>query len=157
MTIFSLYLITAGASLHLTSSMLFPKLIAFDLDGTVWSPDMYELWGGGAPFQPVSGKTGVSTLIDRSGTKVRLLGDIANILHELRCDHPDVITTWVSCTDEPRWAQECLDKFTTAHGDSIGSCINGKPQIFKANKQVVLFPFDFGFECLTRYRSTSVA
>ena len=25
-----------------------PKLVAFDLDGTVWTPDMYMLWGGGA-------------------------------------------------------------------------------------------------------------
>lgn len=130
-----LFLITIVHLLQ-TCAMLFPKLVAFDLDGTVWSPDMYELWGGGAPFQPVPGKAGVSTLIDKSGTKVRLLGDIANILHELKYDHPEVITTWVSCTDEPRWAQECLSKFTTSHGESIGTCINGKSQIFKANKQV---------------------
>ena len=26
---------------------------AFDLDGTIWSPDMYELWGGGSPFSIV--------------------------------------------------------------------------------------------------------
>ena len=24
-----------------------PRLIAFDLDGTLWSPDMYMLWDGG--------------------------------------------------------------------------------------------------------------
>ena len=30
------------------SCLKLPKLVAFDLDGTIWSPDMYELWGGGA-------------------------------------------------------------------------------------------------------------
>lgn len=30
-----------------------PKIVALDLDGTVWSPDMYMLWGGGAPFTQV--------------------------------------------------------------------------------------------------------
>ena len=35
-----------------------PKVFAFDLDGTVWSPDMYELWGGGgSPFEPVDNAT----------------------------------------------------------------------------------------------------
>ena len=28
-----------------------PQVVAFDLDGTVWTPDMYQLWGGGAPFR----------------------------------------------------------------------------------------------------------
>ena len=28
-----------------------PKVVVFDLDGCVWDPEMYELWGGGAPFK----------------------------------------------------------------------------------------------------------
>eukprot|EP00971_Amphidinium_carterae_P076258 1506110-Amphidinium_carterae.1 len=46
-----------------------PGCIVFDLDGCLWYPDMYELWGGGAPFteQQVDG-----TLIDRSGRAVTL-------------------------------------------------------------------------------------
>ena len=27
-----------------------PKAVVFDLDGCLWYPDMYMLWGGGAPF-----------------------------------------------------------------------------------------------------------
>ena len=131
----SLCILTTFA-IRSANAMVLPKLVAFDLDGTVWSPDMYELWGGGSPFLAAAGKKEVSTLTDRAGTKVRLLGDIQNILHELKYDHPEVVTTWVSCTDEPRWARECLEKFTTRHGEAIGSCINGQPQIFKANKQV---------------------
>lgn len=30
----------------LNSSCKIPKLIGFDLDGTIWTPDMYQLWGG---------------------------------------------------------------------------------------------------------------
>ena len=33
-----------------SAPMSLPKLVAFDLDGTNWSPDMYMIWGGGAPF-----------------------------------------------------------------------------------------------------------
>ena len=108
-----------------------PRLVAFDLDGTIWTPDMYELWGGGAPFRVIS----CDKLKDKAGTTVRLLGDSANILRELKYEQPDIITTWVSCTDEPSWAEECLKKFTTKEGESIGSLVNGQPQIFKANKQ----------------------
>jgi hypothetical protein len=51
---------------------LLPGLIAFDLDGTVWSPDMYMLWGGGAPFARVG--DGRAALRDRKGQRVSLLG-----------------------------------------------------------------------------------
>jgi magnesium-dependent phosphatase 1 len=112
-------------------SLVMPKLVAFDLDGTIWTPDMYELWGGGAPFTIQSH----DTLLDSSGSKVKLLGESAKILHELKHDFPSIITTWVSCTDEPSWAAECLLKFKTHSGEPIGDCINGPPQIFKSDKQ----------------------
>ena len=32
---------------------ILPRVLVFDLDGCVWNPEMYELWGrGGAPFTP---------------------------------------------------------------------------------------------------------
>lgn len=63
------------------TKMPLPKLVAFDLDGTIWTPDMYQLWGGGAPFSMA--KNG-RDLLDRSGRTVRLLGISDKILHELR-------------------------------------------------------------------------
>ena len=30
------------------------SMFVFDLDACCWSPEMYELWGGGAPFTQVS-------------------------------------------------------------------------------------------------------
>ncbi|KAJ1403576.1 magnesium-dependent phosphatase-1 [Ochromonadaceae sp. CCMP2298] len=110
------------------------KLVAFDLDGTIWSPDMYQLWGGGAPF---SNSPSNGDLLDCSGRTVRLLGISAEVLHELKDDPDlsDVKVAWVSCTDEPSWAAECLQKFKTTGGQMIATSADSS-QIFKANKQV---------------------
>lgn len=88
-----------------------PKLIAFDLDGTIWSPDMYQLWGGGSPFTAQG--DGTKQLIDRAGTPVKLLGISSHILQTLKTEEKwkETITAWVSCTDEPEWAAECLKLF----------------------------------------------
>lgn len=94
-----------------------PKLIAFDLDGTIWSPDMYQLWGGGSPFT-VQGD-GTKQLIDRAGTSVKLLGISSHILQTLKTEEKwkETITAWVSCTDEPEWAAECLKLFKVSTED----------------------------------------
>ena len=43
---------------------MLPRCLVFDLDGCVWDPEMYELWGGGgAPFK--QNKDG--TLSDKAG------------------------------------------------------------------------------------------
>ena len=34
-----------------TMTTALPKVVVFDLDGCVWDPEMYQLWGGGAPFK----------------------------------------------------------------------------------------------------------
>ena len=83
-----------------------PKVFVFDLDGCCWDPEMYELWGGGAPFK--ENKDG--SLSDKNGTRVQLLGDVKNILHELKTDPKwsDSIVAVASTCDEPRWAKECI-------------------------------------------------
>ena len=110
-----------------------PKLVAFDLDGTIWHPEMYQLWGG-APFTAVG--DGTKELVDSSGSKIRLLGATGTILKLLKTsdEWDGVKTAWVSCTDEPVWARECLEKFKTDDGIPIGSYIDSN-QIFKDNKQ----------------------
>lgn len=95
---------------------------------------MYELWGGGAPFTKNQSD---NTLHDRSGTKVKLLGDSAKILDSLtKPPFEDTTVVWVSCTDEPTWADECLAKFTTADGTtSIGDVSDKKlNKIFKVRR-----------------------
>ena len=94
-----------------TAQQRLPKLIAFDLDGTIWSPDMYQLWGGGSPFTVFG--DGTKKLLDRNGIPVKLLGISSQILQTLKTEEKwkDTITAWVSCTDEPDWAAECMNLF----------------------------------------------
>jgi len=91
-----------------------PKAFVFDLDGCCWDPEMYELWGGGSPFK--ENKDG--TLSDKRGTKIHLLGDVRDILHELHTDPKwkESIVAIASTCDEPKWARECLKKFPVAPG-----------------------------------------
>jgi magnesium-dependent phosphatase 1 len=91
----------------------------------------YELWGGGAPFAG----DGTGTMKDRSGETVRLLGSVREILTELKHnpDWADTKVAWVSCTDEPSWAEELLGKFKLNSGEPIGTVIHSS-QIYKANK-----------------------
>ena len=111
-----------------------PKLVAFDLDGTIWSPDMYELWGGGSPFTAID--DGKKFLRDSSGTTVRLLGITGHLLHELKFSDEwrGVKLAWVSKTDEPLWANECLQKFKSSGGAPLISLADSS-QIYKGNKQ----------------------
>ena len=112
-----------------------PKAVVFDLDGCLWSPDMYMLWGGGAPFSVRSD----GDLNDSRGTRVHLLGDVRNILFALHNDPrwEGVVVAVASKTDEPEWAQECMRKFEVG---PVGSDVFIKDvmhleQINKRNKQ----------------------
>ena len=79
---------------------------------------MYMLWGGGSPFT----RHDDNTLSDRGGSKVKLLGATAKILDELKQPpYTDTKVAWVSCTDEPTWAAECLDLFTTSSGAKLST------------------------------------
>jgi magnesium-dependent phosphatase 1 len=115
-------------------SSTFPKLIAFDLDGTVWTPDMYELWGGGAPFKVTENP---NQLLDSKNQTVQLCGSIRDILQKLKNEHSDSTKVcYVSCTDEPTWAAECLDKFACDDGTSLADVVDSDlNQIYKSNKR----------------------
>mmetsp|Transcript_84396 Transcript_84396/g.225508 ORF Transcript_84396/g.225508 Transcript_84396/m.225508 type:complete len:230 (-) Transcript_84396:13-702(-) len=108
-----------------------PRIVAFDLDATLWEPEMYELWGGGAPFT----KNPDGTLSDRRGTRCRLMGNTAAVLHELKTDPKwkDTQVAYVSCTDEPTWAAECMRLFEAAPGLTLDKAVDHK-EIYKANK-----------------------
>mmetsp|Transcript_22660 Transcript_22660/g.53743 ORF Transcript_22660/g.53743 Transcript_22660/m.53743 type:complete len:202 (-) Transcript_22660:97-702(-) len=109
-----------------------PRLVAFDLDGTIWTPDMYMLWGGGSPFRTVSN----GELRDRSGQPVRLLGISGEILDEIAVEPgwSETTVAWVSCTDEPSWADECARKFRTPSGVPLADRVR-EEIIYKADKR----------------------
>jgi magnesium-dependent phosphatase-1 len=105
------------------------QLIAFDLDGTIWAPDMYELWGGGGiPFTAVSNSdNSVSVLKDRAGNLVELLGVSSRVLLEMK--HHHIISAFVSTCDEPKWAKQCLQQFKTDEGSILASCAEQRMQL----------------------------
>lgn len=121
------------------TKMALPKVVALDLDGTVWCPDMYMLWGGGSPFR-VDGD-GTRSLTDCRGQKVELMGIAGEIIYDVKNDPTWAANgtklAWCSTTDEPSWAQECLRKFKASPGGSAGPKVPLKDladseQIYKA-------------------------
>ena len=85
-----------------------PSAVVFDLDGCVWEPEMYELWGGGAPFTD----NGDGTLKDKAGRRVYLLGATREALRDLHCSDEwnGTVVAIASRTDEPSWAEACLQQ-----------------------------------------------
>eukprot|EP00929_Paragymnodinium_shiwhaense_P080973 TRINITY_DN42275_c0_g2_i1.p1 TRINITY_DN42275_c0_g2~~TRINITY_DN42275_c0_g2_i1.p1 ORF type:complete len:294 (-),score=46.13 TRINITY_DN42275_c0_g2_i1:45-926(-) len=110
-----------------------PKGVVFDLDGCLWYPDMYMLWGGGAPFELLPN----GSLLDRAGEPVRLHSGVREVLSELSQEErwQGVLVAAASCCDEPKWAYECLSKFPLGEDDKkIGDVISVK-EIYKGSKQ----------------------
>ena len=134
-----------------------PKALVFDLDGCLWEPEMYELMympGGGSPFtMQLDGD-----LADKSGTKVKLIGDVREIMHELKTDPKwshttigkfnqkciiffntsttDLFVAIASKCNEPSWAEECLDKFELPGRLKLRSVFNPNLiEIYYGNKQ----------------------
>jgi len=109
----------ADKSLLVSSKKILPKVIVFDLDGCLWSPEMYELLyfsgGRGAPFtvDPEDPKV-LRTVGDEA---VRLLGDVRWVLSQLYDYNSNSTNNAIqvgisSRTDEPEWAKELLAKFS---------------------------------------------
>lgn len=103
-----------------------PKAIIFDLDGCLWTPEMYEIMyfqgGRGSPFrEDPNHESGMLTCDDQP---VRLLGDVRSVFEEMYYLQQRTTTTTnvrigiSSRTDEPDWARELLSKFkvTTNRG-----------------------------------------
>ncbi|TMW65552.1 hypothetical protein Poli38472_008194 [Pythium oligandrum] len=83
-----------------------PRLVVFDLDFTLWYPEMYELYG--APFKK-DASTGAVT--DRSGEEVHFFPAVHSVLSILETDPQFKDTTEVavaSKTTEPHWAKTCM-------------------------------------------------
>jgi magnesium-dependent phosphatase 1 len=115
-----------------------PKVVVFDLDGCVWWPEMYMLWGGGSPFsQQPNGD-----LKDSAGKKTYLMGAVREIMHELKTSPrwaASKVAVASSC-DEPAWARECIKKFCVGDGVPLSDIIAPNLiEIYKArSKQVHL-------------------
>lgn len=106
-----------------------PRVIVWDLDGTLWSPEMYQLYGG-APFARHEESGDVR---DARGEWVRLLGDARAILAALKRDKPHIKVGVASTCDEPEWARECLRKIVVEGDAALEGHFHGDVvEIYKA-------------------------
>eukprot|EP00403_Amphidinium_massartii_P029245 CAMPEP_0178391178 /NCGR_PEP_ID=MMETSP0689_2-20121128/11030_1 /TAXON_ID=160604 /ORGANISM="Amphidinium massartii, Strain CS-259" /LENGTH=151 /DNA_ID=CAMNT_0020011715 /DNA_START=69 /DNA_END=520 /DNA_ORIENTATION=+ len=116
-----------------------PRVIVFDLDGTLWEPEMYMIRGG-SPFRTTDNGNRV---FDRRGEEVELLGKTREILETLAgCDAvKDGRSTLAvaSTCDEPEWARECLRLFRFREGKLTMSEILPVQEIYGAHSKVVHF------------------
>ena len=113
-------------------------MVVYDLDACCWYPEMYMLWGGGGPFKQ-DGTAPNNVLTDCSGTKVRLLSDVAwswaEAHRRMKAGQP--ITVGVaSRSDEPSWARECLRKFFISPGVTMMDVVTEERcEIYKGSKR----------------------
>lgn len=94
--------------IHQKMPYTLPKLIAFDLDATLWVPEMYELHGG-APFR----RDDNGRVWDSAKTEIKLMGASRSILKRLVTlpEFASVKIAYVSRTEYPEWAIPCLEAF----------------------------------------------
>ena len=90
----------------LSEEAVLPRLIVFDLDNTLWTPELYTLrtfsgYADASPPNPVAGKD------------VWLLDGAAEALHELASHERwrDTKVAAASRTNKPRWARALLQDF----------------------------------------------
>jgi magnesium-dependent phosphatase 1 len=88
---------------------LLPRLIVFDLDNTLWTPELYEFWN----HKPVANKT------------IHLFPDALKILQSLyhfqRQQHPRPFLSLAiaSRASEDEWAHELLNTFQVVPGTPV--------------------------------------
>ncbi|RLN86461.1 hypothetical protein BBJ28_00004702 [Nothophytophthora sp. Chile5] len=96
-----------------------PRLVVFDLDFTLWFPEMYELYG--APFRK-NATTGVVT--DCRGEQVHFFAAVHTVLNVLETDPQFRDTAEVavaSRTTEPKWAKTCMRLMDVTLGGGVST------------------------------------
>ena len=99
-----------------------PKLLIFDLDACLWSPEMFELRAAPTSYDADAG--GV-----RAGTEVvRLFPGALSVLRRLITDPAlnSIKVAVASSTTEPAWANRCLDVLMVneAENSTIGGLVD---------------------------------
>jgi len=111
-----------------------PKLVVFDLDFTVWYPEMYELEG--APFKKCS-RTGRVT--DRDNEEVQIFDDMHEIFKALHTsdEFENTKVAVASSTTYPEWARECMRLLHVQDIDvALETVIHYRQAIYPRNKKV---------------------
>ncbi|KAL7576882.1 hypothetical protein ACA910_006648 [Epithemia clementina (nom. ined.)] len=130
------------------------RLVVFDLDYTIWQPEMYQLWGK-PKLVPIESKKGLSPsifqeartkedgyiLIDpKQGSPIRVFPGANNALVEinrLRRQGHDIRSAVASKTDEPSWARICMDHLVVGTGNdetTLAECFEDRVEIGYGSK-----------------------
>jgi len=99
------------------------QLAVFDLDFTVWEPEMYQIYG--PPKRKSNGTKVVVT--DRHNTPITIFDGASYALghiNKLREGNMDIQAAVASRTDEPSWAQQCMDWLTIHDGTTLTACFH---------------------------------
>mmetsp|Transcript_37400 Transcript_37400/g.81439 ORF Transcript_37400/g.81439 Transcript_37400/m.81439 type:complete len:172 (-) Transcript_37400:126-641(-) len=106
-----------------------PKLVVFDLDDTLWSPEMWLC--AGAPFSHRSGR-----VYDSSGVEIKLIGDSKAILEELatQAKWKSSRVGYASRTEYPEWANECLRHIEVGAGIHMNEVLRPLKEIYPGKK-----------------------
>ena len=96
-----------------------PRLVVFDLDATLWVPEMYELWGG-APWRA----QGLGRALSSKGEEVRLMGTSRETLDLLRTgtQFAGTAVAFASRTTEVEAATALIDVMQVADGVTMSQC-----------------------------------
>lgn len=108
-----------------------PKLIVYDLDDTIWFPELYMM--SGAPWE----RDELGRVTDVGGEEIRIYPaareSIKMILqHEA---FADTLVAVASRTDRGRWACQAMELLTVAGNTSLCEAVGDLSEIFPGSKK----------------------
>ena len=108
-----------------------PKLIVFDLDATLWTPELYTLR-----------RLARAKETPKAGVDVKLFPDVLPTLTEFANSNPEVKLAVASRTDKGAWARDLLKQFSIPVDDRLIEIYTGtKTQHFSALAEKTKLPF----------------
>ena len=108
-----------------------PKLIVFDLDATLWKPELYTLR-----------KIAREGRSPTAGADIQLFDDVMPIFSRLETDFPDTRLAIASRTDKGQWAHELIRSFNLPIDRGLVEIYTGsKTQHFSALAEKTRLPF----------------
>mmetsp|Transcript_19655 Transcript_19655/g.24238 ORF Transcript_19655/g.24238 Transcript_19655/m.24238 type:complete len:178 (-) Transcript_19655:111-644(-) len=101
------------------------RLAVFDLDFTVWKPEMYEING---PPKLRKNKQKEDIVTDQSNTQISIFEGasyaLAHINRLRENENMDIQAAVASRTDEPLWAETCMNWLLIKDGKSLTACFD---------------------------------
>lgn len=108
-----------------------PKLIVFDLDDTIWFPELYMMCG--APWS----RDELGRVTDVSGEELRVYPAARESIKMILTDEAFVDTrvAVASRTNRGRWALEAMELLSIAGGTTLREAVGDMSEIFPGTKK----------------------